>query len=772
MVIMVPWYPKKRRYTMKDFLIENVMSTEKLSLALVNSLRGIVWVADPKTFQFFFVSSHAETVLGYPSQQWLDEPDFWRDHTHPDDIAWCTSFCRDAVAKAENHDFKYRMIAADGHVVWLHDIVTVTYSEDEGVRLQGVMIDITAAKETEERLRLSEERFRLAMQGANDGLYDWNLVTNEVYFSPRWKSMLGYGEHELENHRDTWEHLIRPEDRDPTLALVQDFVTGRVGKFETEFRMRHKDGRYLILLSRAYLYRDDHGNAVRIVGTHVDITERKMLEIALQESEEQFRNLCEFAPIGIFRTDVDGKNTYVNPLWEEITELSAQEGMNDGWLNSVHPEDRDGILRGWQHATATGGFYSHECRILTPGGKTKRVRALGSPLKGANGTIKGYVGTLEDVSDFWQARQEIIRTQKLESLGLMAGGIAHDFNNILTGILGNVALARMQLPDAEKVAHRLESAEKATARARDLTQQLLTFARGGEPIKKIVEVSALLKEAAEFALHGSNVGCEFAMEEGIWPVEADEGQLIQVIHNLVLNAVQAMPEGGTVTIGASNATSEAGERYVRISVADTGIGMPEHHLLTIFDPYFTTKQHGSGLGLATCYSIIKKHGGRIRATSTLGKGSLFSISMPAAAGECASKPLCKSERFRASGHVLVMDDEEEVREIARTILEEFGFTVELAKDGSEAVELYQRGMEGGTPFSAVILDLTIPGGVGGREAIKGLLEMDPEVKAIVSSGYSNDPVMANYREHGFSAVLSKPYRPQDMNEVLQELLRS
>lgn len=749
----------------------NSVSPEKLCYALVNSLKGIVWEADPVTFQFSFVSPHAETLLGYPTSQWLEEPDFWRKHTHPEDVERCTSYCHNAILKGEDHSFQYRMIAANGRVVWLYDVVSIINSQNGDLRLQGIMIDISSSKNIEEKLRMSEERFRFAMLGANDGLYDWNLDTNEVYYSPRWKSMLGYEEEELNNRIDTWKTLVHPEDHDPTLALAQKLVAGQVRHFEAEFRMRHKDGHYLTVLSRALLYQDKEGKAARIVGTHVDISERKKLERALQESEEQYRRLCDLAPLGIFRTDAAGNNVYMNPLWEEITGLTAEEGMNDGWLNSVHPDDRESIQTHWLKANAAGQFFAHECRILTPQGNIKWIRALGNPQKNALGNLEGYVGTLEDISEIWHARQEMIKAQKLESLGLMAGGIAHDFNNILTGILGNIGLARLQLPDLEKVAVRLDHAEKASARARELTQQLLTFARGGDPIKKNVAVAALLKEAADFALHGANVRSDFQLAENLWAIEADEGQFMQVIHNLILNAVQAMPEGGTVTIAADNVVSREGARYLRISVADTGIGIPEHHLLKIFDPYFTTKQYGSGLGLATCYSIIKRHGGRIRAASTLGKGSSFSITVPAVDSVIESHPAAGHEPFFGSGHVLVMDDEEEVRKVAKAMLEKFGFTVEFALDGIQAVELYRRRKEEGAGFAVVILDLTIPGGVGGKETIKGLFELDPEVKAIVSSGYSNDPVMANYRAYGFSAVLSKPYRPEEMVRVLRSLLK-
>lgn len=283
----------------------------------------------------------------------------------------------------------------------------------------------------------------------------------------------------------------------------------------------------------------------------------------------------------------------------------------------------------------------------------------------------------------------------------------------------------------------------------------------------------LLKEAASFAVSGSLVRCEFLVEEDLPAVEADGGQLSQVVHNLVINAVQSMPDGGTVTVGAKKAgPPRGGERCVEISVADTGTGISEQHLQRVFDPYFTTKQQGSGLGLATCYSIIKKHGGSMSVKSTLGAGSTFYVSLP------------ELEQVRTAGQetvangdsgpvrVLVMDDEEPVREILQDMLEELGFYSESTENGAEAVELYRARKEEGKPFSVVILDLTIPGGVGGKEAIKSLLEIDPEVNAVVSSGYSTDPIMASYREFGFRAVLGKPYRLQDMERVFHELRSS
>ncbi|HTP66593.1 MAG TPA: PAS domain S-box protein [Geobacteraceae bacterium] len=531
------------------------------------------------------------------------------------------------------------------------------------------------------------------------------------------------------------------------------------------------DGVRRFMLGNATPLYDDQGHPNGAVSAFVEITELKKVEKALRESEELFRTLCDSAPIGIFKSDREGNNIYSNRRLEEISGLTAAESLGQGWKKAVHPDDFDGAMAHMSKMETERDLFETEFRLLPPSGKTVWTRVLVSPIKSHEGEVTGFVGTVEDITELRQVRQEMLKTQKLESLGVLAGGIAHDFNNILTAILGNISLARMQLNDAEKAGRRLVEAENAAARARDLTQQLLTFARGGEPVKKTINIGDLLREAAGFAIHGSAVMCVFDVKDDLRPVEVDDGQMSQVIHNLVINAVQAMPGGGTITVGAANVRFTAtGKWCVRVSVADTGTGIPEQHLQRIFDPYFTTKQQGSGLGLATCYSIINKHGGSITVESAMGKGSVFHIELPASENNVTATETRSRTLFaHGNGRLLLMDDEEPVRETVKAILEELGYRVECASDGSEAVELYSRRRMEGTPFAAVILDLTVPGGVGGKEAIALLRSIDPEVKAVVSSGYSTDPVMANYREHGFSAVLCKPYHVGEMSRVLQEL---
>ncbi|MBA7519214.1 Sensor kinase CckA [subsurface metagenome] len=382
-----------------------------------------------------------------------------------------------------------------------------------------------------------------------------------------------------------------------------------------------------------------------------------------------------------------------------------------------------------------------------------------------------------DITERRMMEEELLKAQKLESVGFLAGGIAHDFNNILTSILGNIEIAKMGLYQDNKITERLTKAEKATLQAKNLTQQLLTFSKGGVPVKKVVSVSELLRESANFALRGSNVRVKFSSPDNLWSVEVDEGQVSQVISNLIINADQAMPKGGIIELFAENVTAAAEDslplkngKYVKISIKDHGTGISEEHLPKIFDPFFTTKKKGSGLGLATSYSIVKKHGGCITAESQLGAGTTFSIYVPATKKKIPEQGYSKERILFGKGRVLVMDDEEPIRELVAQMLSHCGYEVTTVKDGVEAMELYKKERDNGRPFDVVIMDLTIPGGMGGKEATQRLLEIDPGVKVIVSSGYSNDPIMADYKKYGFCGVIAKPYRIKELSEVLKKVI--
>ncbi len=385
-----------------------------------------------------------------------------------------------------------------------------------------------------------------------------------------------------------------------------------------------------------------------------------------------------------------------------------------------------------------------------------------------------------DVTEKKKAEEEFAKSQRIESLGILAGGIAHDFNNLLTAMLGNISLAQTYLTPDQKAYDWLEAAAAASKRAQALTHQLLTFSKGGAPIKKTASVAELLKDTVEFALRGSNVHHELSIADSLFPVEMDQGQISQVVYNLVINALQAMPDGGTIMVQAENCVVRpeyllplSPGNYVRIRIQDAGVGIPPGILQKIFDPYFSTKEGGSGLGLSTAYSIIKKHDGLITVNSEVGLGSTFYIYLPASQRFSAAMDSQATEEETPcyKGKILVMDDEECIRDLMRDLLAHIGYAVCLVKDGYEAVAEYQRAKDAGKPFDAVIMDLTVPGGMGGREAIQRLLKIDPDVLAIVSSGYSDDPVLADFKSYGFAGVLSKPYTSDAVMDLLESVMK-
>ncbi len=486
----------------------------------------------------------------------------------------------------------------------------------------------------------------------------------------------------------------------------------------------------------------------------------------LEASRRRYLELYDLAPVGYLTINQQGIIQEANLTVATLLGVARVNLLKHAFSSYILSEDQDIFYLQRKKISITNIAESWEMRMVRADGSSFWAHLQATPDQNGECWI-----VLEDINELWQARQEMLKTQKIESVGVLAGGIAHDFNNILAAILGNISLARLHPNEPDQVADRLEDAEKAVDRAKSLAKQLLTFAKGGEPMKKVISIRSILREATGFALLGSNAKCEISIDDDIWLVEADEGQLVQVIHNLMLNAVHFMPEGGLITIKAENITSAYNnKKFVRISVSDTGTGISDEHLPKIFDPYFTTKKHGSGLGLATCYSIIKKHGGKIRVTSTLGKGSTFIFSLPALDHTDEVVSDIKNTIYRGSGRILIMDDEEMIRNTAKALLEKLGYTVECAQNGSEAITIFVKEKEYGRDFAAVILDLTIPGGIGGKDVIKQLMEIDPHIKAIACSGYSYDPVMAHFVDYGFQGVLSKPFRLDELSKAMHELL--
>ncbi|MCD6374094.1 MAG: response regulator [Caldisericaceae bacterium] len=515
--------------------------------------------------------------------------------------------------------------------------------------------------------------------------------------------------------------------------------------------------------------------------------QRKKAQLSLKKEREQLEITLKSIADGVIRTDLGGKILLMNNSAEKMFNLPIKKAINRSLAEVITLKDEGSNeiiklpdhVKQWENQ---GDAPSHFYAIFEPPGPlpAKHLNISWAKIESENKPDSGYVWVFRDVSIERQLEEEILKSQKLESIGLLAGGIAHDFNNILAGILGNAQLAKLNLGKDDLVKKYLDGIEEASLNASQLTKQLLTFAKGGEPVKEIISLTDILTEGVEFALRGSNVSANFEIDSDLWPVEADKGQINQVINNLVINAIQAMPGGGTLTIKAKNCTKEEiiqpeleGDYFIKIQVSDTGHGISEKDLAKIFDPYFTTKQRGSGLGLATSYAIIKKHGGIITVDSRLGEGTSFTIYLPARPEAEVNEEHKEAKIHSFKGkRVLVMDDEEYIRELMGSFLEMLEIEADFANDGQEAIEKYKLSLEQKRPFDAIIMDLTVRGGMGGREATAEILKLNPQAKVIVSSGYSTDGTLANYQEQGFIARLNKPFTLEELNNILIEVLSS
>ena len=518
--------------------------------------------------------------------------------------------------------------------------------------------------------------------------------------------------------------------------------------------------------------------------TNIEIALYKSgLEKKLKENEQLLATTLRSIGDAVITTDVNGSVTFMNPVAESLTGWRQKDAVRRPLKDVFNIIDEhtgeqieDPVTRVLRDGVAVG--LANNTVLIAKDGTKRSIDDSGAPIKDCKGNIMGVVLVFRDITEKRRAERELLKADKLESLGVLSGGIAHDFNNILTSILGNISIAKMFAKPGDKIFERLEEAENDCMRARVLTQKILTFSRGGAPIMKTAFISELLRDSASFALSGSNVRCEFSIPDDLWRVEVDEGQIAQVISNLIINASQAMPGGGVINLLAENIVVDERQGiplnnggYVKISVTDHGIGIPKEHFQQIFDPYYTTKRGGSGLGLAIAYSIVKRHNGYIDVKSIPGKETTFSIYLPASPKEALAEKESGEKIRGGKGKILVMDDEKMIRDVVGDMLGILGYEAEFAKDGAEAVELYKKAEQSVRPFDAVIMDLTVPGGMGGKEAVRKLAEIDPEVKAIVSSGYSDDPVMADFRKYGFSNVVAKPYNIKELGDALYEVLK-
>lgn len=577
----------------------------------------------------------------------------------------------------------------------------------------------------------------------------------------------------------TRSELIGRSVRMLVTTEMQDTVTANLARLAGGERLHsvvtnvRKDGRHVNVELREVCLTLPDGSRV-IVAVVNDVTEHVRMTAALQQSEERFRLIFECCTLGIATMELETQRfMQANPAMCRMLGYTAQEMTQLTLRDVTYAEDVEKELEAGQRLRESGtSYFTMRKRYVRRDGSIFWGQLTASLVRDAAGNPRYGMGIVEDITERLAHEQELLRAQKLESLGVLAGGIAHDFNNILTVILGNASLAKqLAVVETEGGAEVVHEIEQAAIRARGLTQQLLTFSQGGAPVKHLASLREIITESALFVARGSSVSCVFDMADDLWAVEVDTAQISQVFQNIVLNAVQAMPTGGTVTIRADNVMWAGDQRipagnYVRVQVSDTGVGIPDAYVARIFDPYFTTKKSGSGLGLTTALSVVKRHGGQIDVQRNESGGTTFIVYIPAQAS--AEKParvahkLPARLRYSCHGRILVMDDETPVRTLMARALQEAGYEVAVAASGEEAVAQFKAAYEHPPRFDAVILDLTVRGGIGGVEVLQQLRCIDPQIKAIVSSGYSSDPIMAQYRHSGFDGMVPKPFRIEDL----------
>ncbi|MBN1981839.1 MAG: GAF domain-containing protein [Chitinivibrionales bacterium] len=508
------------------------------------------------------------------------------------------------------------------------------------------------------------------------------------------------------------------------------------------------------------------------------------IEAELSAEKEQLQITLRSIGDGVITTDVQGRIILLNKVAEQLTGWTTQEAAGASFHDIVKLMDEltlepfvyplkeiiAGTTLGYATTTAT-------TILLNRDGSRCMVEGSCGVIRDNTDSINGVVVVLHNCTEKWTAQRSMSIAERLESLGLLAGGIAHDFNNLLTGLFGYIEVAREHSPQGGVTEDYLEKALQVFNRAKSLTNQLLIFAKGGAPTKRAIALAPRLAQWVQFGLSGSPIQIQVDIQPDLWLCDVDENQIAQVIDNIVINARQAMPQAGILKVGACNVEPNAslpqqlkGMAAIKISIQDTGIGIPAEHINRIFDPFFTTKQDGSGLGLATAYSIISRHGGCIVVHSTPAEGSVFEIYLPALTNQITEEPREHHPMpHRGHGSILIMDDETYIQNIACIMLTTMGYTVAVARCSSEAVTLVDVAVQKGTPFNAAILDLTIPGGIGGKETVERIKQLDPQLKVIASSGYSHDLVMAHPDRFGFSAVLVKPYRRSELEAVMKKV---
>jgi len=748
----------------------NVLTPEQYGMALKGATLGFFdWDIPTNHYQ---ADESWLALLGYQPGELETTPDTLRALTHPADREITERRVLQAIAKDDQFAIEFRGLHKQGYVCWMRTVGSVLKRDRKTgapLRVCGAMQDISSLKrhelERDEFLKFFQLSSHLMMISTVDGKV---LKVNQAALDT-------FGYTEDEHYTMNVMDLVHPDDLERTRSEIgRQMQTGHTLQFEN--RCRCKDGSYRWLSYRATY---DPVAELSYV-TALDVTDSKRIQEELRQHQNRYLALVNHTNDVIMEFDRAHRHIYVNDVVTEIIGMPPS-----AFLGKTHDEMGfpKHLCELWEDAIErvfhSGKPYTTYFEADNPGG-SMRVDWSVFPGLVIDGEVITVLNVSRDITQYMKMEEELLRMQKLSSLGVLAGGIAHDFNNILTILFGNIALAKSMLGDGHVSHDALEKAEVAFHRATHLTGQLLTFAKGGEPVKQDVSIKAVIEEVVRFDLSGSNVKLVFESPADLWRAWVDKGQVSQVFSNLATNALQAMPQGGHLYISIENCRVDRGDvpglhegNYLRFLVRDEGGGIKAEHLDKIFDPYFTTKNKGSGLGLATVHSIVSRHGGHISVESEEGNGTRFTLYLPASGkgiAEKAAQPAARPVPQSGQARILLMDDEDMICQLCTTYLTGRGMRVDRARDGREAIRMYFAAANAGQRYDCLIMDLTIPGGMSGKDALVEIRNQDTSVRAIVSSGYAADPVMANFREYGFRGFMPKPFKLAALHDEIVRVL--
>ncbi|MBN2143610.1 MAG: PAS domain S-box protein [Candidatus Aureabacteria bacterium] len=762
-------------------------SQENLELALTSAHMGIwSWnILDDK----HHLDQQAHTLLGVDPDHFIVSPEEFFKLIHPDDREYIKEKFLQTLEKDNPCEAEFRIIRPDQSI---HYICCrgklIRDNAGRPQQINGILWDISERIKMEQNLQREMKRAKKYLDTVEAIIVALDSQGMITLINRKGCNLIGYDENELIGQEWFSRCLPQPEGMKRVYPVFKKLISGEMKSVEYfENTVVTRSGQIRLIAWHNALLKNEEGRIIGTLSAGEDVTENRKTEQLLAQEKERLSVTLRSIGDGVIATDITGNIMLMNNIAENLTGWTADEATGRP-LNEVftiiNENSRKPCENPVEKVMKTGtviGLANHTV-LISRNGREYTIADSGAPIRDHSGNIIGVVLVFRDISEKIKTEELLQRAQKLEALGVFAGGIAHDFNNMLATILGNISLARFMSEKKQfdkDIVESMRISEKEIVKARELSVQLLTFAKGGSPVKKFSSIQALLEKAVPFICSGSQTRPVFSFPHDLWNVYMDESQIHQVIQNLVINAIQTMPEGGDLEIQSQNFIAGTGmpplsdgNRYVKTTLLDHGQGIPHEILSRIFDPFFTTKEKGTGLGLSVCYSILQKHNGLITAQSIPGKGTGFSFYLPAClktvsdTGRVASSVSASIKK----GHILIMDDEPGLRDILSKIMLNLGCETDTAPEGKTALEKYKEAMKKGKPFDMVILDLTIPGGMGGKQTMEELLKLNPHVKSVVSSGYSTDGILSDYASHGFKGVIHKPFEIEEIIRCLNEIL--